>query len=81
MTDIGIITIDVVFRTGSCVAAMSCLAYSCISWSASTGSFGRRFLHESANPAAQSGGAVGAARGRTVRSLRPSVARHHVASS
>ncbi len=80
MTDIGIITIDVVFAL-AVVAAMSCLAYLVYIVVREHRQLRAGVLHESANPAAQSGGAVGAARGRTVRSLRPSVARHHVASS
>lgn len=78
MTDIGIVAIDVVFAL-AVVAAMSCLAY--LVYIAvrelrelDTGASERVYAVESLD-------AARTARARTMTSLRPSVARHHVASS
>jgi len=76
MTDIGIVAIDVVFAL-AVVAAMSCLAYLvCLAVRE------HRQLQAGARRTAGpvNGSGVGAVRGRTLTSLRPSVARHHVAS-
>ena len=78
MTDIGIIAIDVVFAL-AVVAAMSCLAYLVFiavreRRELDTGAGERAYVVESLD-------AARAARARTVKSLRPSAARHHVASS
>jgi hypothetical protein len=80
MTDIGIMAIDVVFAL-AVVAATSCLAYLVYLAVREHRQVQAGVSYKAAGPAAESDGAVGAARGRTVTSLRPSVARHHVASS
>jgi hypothetical protein len=79
MTDIGIVAIDVVFAL-AVIAAMSCLAYLVY-----VAVQERRQLDAGASRragyAVESLDAARAARAMSVNSLRPSVARHHVASS
>jgi len=71
MTDIGIIAIDVVFAV-AVAAAMSCLAYLVYLAVREHRQLRAGVLHTAANYSAAA---------PSVTSLRPSVARHHVASS
>jgi len=79
MADIGIVAIDIVFAL-AVVAAMSCLAY-LVYLTVREHRQLQAGVHRTAGPVTESGGGAAAAHRRTLTSLRPSVARHHAASS